>query len=135
MGSSQKKDYIFYQGAKYQVEFYYNESGKMPAKNYLEGTPFKVKVKLAALVKYMAERGKLFDKTKFRVVDSKEKIYEFKPLDHRFFSFFYKDAKIIIISAYMKKSQKVSKKDLDKAKVLKKDYIRRVKGGVYYEKS
>ena len=68
------KDYTFYQGEKYQVEFYFNESGRMPARDYLEGTSLKVKVKLAALVKYIADHGKLFDKTKFRVVDSKEQI-------------------------------------------------------------
>ena len=38
-------------------------------------------------------------------------------------------------NGYMKKSQKVSKRDLERAKTMKKDYIFRVKGGVYYEKS
>ncbi|MCK4858993.1 MAG: type II toxin-antitoxin system RelE/ParE family toxin [Candidatus Omnitrophica bacterium] len=107
----------------------------MPAKEYLEKTSLDVKVKLAALVKYIAEHGNLFDITKFRMVDPKEKIFEFKPMNHRFFNFFYKGGKIIITNAYMKKSQKVSKKDLEKAKTLKKDYISRAKGGIYYEKS
>lgn len=75
----------------------------MPAKEYLENTSLDVKVKLAALVKYIAEHGKFFDITKFRQVDSKEKIYEFKPVGHRFFNFFYEGGKIIITNAYMKK--------------------------------
>ncbi len=130
-----KENYIFYQGERFQVEFYFTEAGKMPAKEYLEKTSLDVKVKLAALVKYIAEHGNLFDITKFRMVDPKEKIFEFKPMNHRFFNFFYKGGKIIITNAYMKKSQKVSKKDLEKAKTLKKDYISRAKGGIYYEKS
>ena len=129
-----KEDYIFYQGEKFQVEFYFTETGKIPAREYLEETSLGVKVKLATLVKYIAEQGRLFDITKFRQVDAKEKIYEFKPVSHRFFSFFYEGGKIIITSAYMKKSQKVGKKDLEKAKTMKKNYIARVKGGVYYEK-
>ncbi|MDD3656468.1 MAG: type II toxin-antitoxin system RelE/ParE family toxin [Atribacterota bacterium] len=94
-----------------------------------------VQVKLAALVKYIADHGRLFDKTKVRKVDSDEKIFEFKPKEHRFFSFFYKEKKIIITNAYMKKSQKVSKNDLEKAKNIKRDYIARVIGGNYYEKN
>ena len=123
----QKEDYIFYQGEKFQVEFYFTESGKMPAKEYLEKESLEVQVKLAALVKYIADHGILFNKTKFRKVDSKENIFEFKPMDHRFFSFFYKGEKIIITNAYMKKSQKVSKRDLEKAKNMKKTYIDRFK--------
>ena len=74
-----KEEYIFYQGEKFQVEFYFTEAGKIPAKEYLEEAALDIKVKLSALVKYIAEHGKIFDITKFRVVDSKEKIYEFKP--------------------------------------------------------
>jgi len=130
-----KEDYIFYLGERFQVEFYFTDIGEMPAKEYLENTPLDVKIKLAALVKYIAEHGKLFDITKFRQVDPKEKIFEFKPLGHRFFNFFYEGGKIIITNGYMKKSQKVSARDLEKARNMKKDYIARVRGGVYYEKS
>ena len=134
MAVPKKEEYIFYQGERFQVEFYFTETGKIPAKEYLEDTSLDVKVKLAALVKYIAEYGKIFDITKFRLVDSKEKIYEFKPLQYRFFNFFYEGGKIIIANGYMKKSQKVSRKDLEKAKTIKKDYICRVKGGNYYGK-
>jgi len=130
-----KSDYIFYQGEQFQVEFYFTESGKIPAKEYLEKTSENVKLKLALLVKRIAENGRIFDITKFRQVSTKEKIYEFKPSGHRFFNFFYKGNKIIITNAYMKKSQKVSRKDLEKAKKMKKDYINRTKGDNYYEKS
>ena len=135
MKSLKKENYIFYQGEKFQVEFYFTETGTIPAKEYLENANLNVKTKLAALVKYIAEHGKLYDITKFRSVDPKEKIYEFKPVGHRFFNFFYEGGKIIITNAYMKKSQKLSRKDLEKAKMIKKDYINRVKGGTYYEKS
>jgi len=30
-----KEDYIFYQGEKFQVEFYFTKTGKIPAKEYL----------------------------------------------------------------------------------------------------
>lgn len=129
-------EYIFYKGSKFQIEFYYNGAGKLPAKEYLEASKssLDLKLKIAALVKYITEYGKIYDTTKFRIVDRKEKIYEFKPLNHRFFNFFYKGKKIIITNAYMKKSQKLDKKELKKAINMKKDYTNRVKGGTYYEK-
>lgn len=130
-----EEDYIFYQGEKFQVEFYFTKTGEIPAKEYLEKESLDVQVKLAALVKYIADQGRLFDITKFRKVDSKDNIFEFKAGDHRFFSFFYKGGKIIITNAYLKKSQKVSKGDLEKAKNMKKAYTARVKGGIYYEKN
>ena len=66
-------------------------------------------------------------------MDSKDNIFEFKPVNYRFFGFFYKGKKIIITNAYMKKSQKVSKRDLEKAKNMKKTYTARLKRGIYYE--
>lgn len=134
MAIPKKEDYIFYQGEKFQVEFYFTETGKIPAIEYLDQTSLDVKVKLAALVKYIAEHGKIFDITKFRLVDSQEKIFEFKPVGHRFFNFFYEGRKIIITNGYMKKSQKVSRKDLERARKIKRDYIYRVTGGSYYGK-
>lgn len=125
-------EYIFYKGQKYQVEFYFNEKGELPAKEYFDAVDRQVKIKLLALVKYIAEEGRLFDEGKFRIVDKNEKIYEFKPMAHRFFNFFYEGKKIVLTNAYRKKSQKVNHKELVRAVTLKKDYESRVKGGRYY---
>ena len=132
MKRPKSEDYIFYQGDKFQVEFYFNEKGELPAKQYFDSAGHQVQVKLLALVKYMAENGKIFDDTKFRIVDKRQKIYEFKPKGERFFNFFYKGKKIIITNAYPKKGQKVNKRELNKAIRLKKDYETRVRGGDYY---
>ncbi len=126
------EEYVFYQGKKFQIEFYYDENGELPAKEYFESSEYHVQIKLLALVKYMAENGKLFDITKFRQVDKNNKIYEFKPKSERFFNFFYDGQKIIITNAYRKKGQKVNKKELERAINIKKDYEFRTKGGVYY---
>lgn len=126
------EDYVFYRGDKFQVEFYYDKDGEMPAKQYFELSSQLVQVKLLALVKYIAENGKLFDEEKFRQVDKKNKIYEFKPLAERFFSFFCDGGRIILTNAYQKKSQKVNPRELNRAVNFKEDYQLRVKGGDYY---
>ena len=127
------EEYIFYRGEKFQVEFYFNEKGELPAKEYFDAVDRQVKIKLLALVRYMAENGRLFDESKFRIVDKQEKIYEFKPMAERFFNFFYEGKKVILTNAYRKKGQKVNDRELARAINLKKDYELRVKGGGYYE--
>ena len=127
------EEYVLYKGKEFQVEFYFNDKGGLPAKEYFDAADRLIRIKLLALVKYMAEEGRLFDAGKFRVVDKQEKIYEFKPMTERFFNFFYEDKKIILTNAYRKKGQKVDRKELDRAVDLKKDYECRVKGGNYYE--
>jgi hypothetical protein len=84
MARLSSEEYVFYQGERFLVEFYFTEKGELPAKRYFESSDYSVKVKLLALVKYMAENGTLFDERKFRIVDKKEKIYEFKPVAERF---------------------------------------------------
>lgn len=105
----------------------------MPAKEYFDSSDRQVQVKLLALVKYIAEEGRLFDEKKFQSVDKKGKIYEFKPIAERFFSFFYEGKKIILTNGYRKKGQKVDPRELARAVHSKKDYELRVKGGAYYE--
>ena len=134
MNRPRHEDYVFYQGSKFQVEFYFSDRGELPAKEYFDSADKQIQVKLLALVKYLAEEGRLFDETKFRLVDKKEKMYEFKPMAERFFNFFYEGKKIIITNAYRKKGQKVDSRELARAINFKKDYELRVNGGDYYEK-
>ena len=133
MNRPRQEDYIFYAGEKFQIEFYFTEKEELPAKEYFDSSEHQVKVKLLALVTYIADNGRLFDETKFRLVDKKEKVYEFKPKEERFFNFFYEGKKIIITNAYRKKGQKVDPRELIRAINLKKDYESRVKRGDYYE--
>ncbi len=53
--------YIFYQGEKYQVEFYFTENCKIPAKELLEKIKHqKELVKLAAFVKLISDEGIIY---------------------------------------------------------------------------
>ena len=123
----------FLSGEKFQVEFYFTQKGEMPAREYFYLTDKQIRTKLSALVKHIADTGMLFDERKFRLVDRREKIYEFKPMEERFFNFFYEGRKIIITNAYRKHGQKVDQRELAKAINIKMDYEFRVKGGIYYE--
>ena len=134
MGFIRSEDCVLYQGTRFQVEFYFTEKGDIPAKEHFDSSERLIQVKLLALVKYLAEEGRLFDETKFRLVNKEEKIYEFKPMSERFFNFFWEGKKIIITNAYHKKGQKVDLKELARSIKLKKNYELRVKEETYYGK-
>ena len=127
------EDFVLYQGQRFLVEFYFDEKGELPVKEYFDAADRQVQIKLLALVKYMAEEGRIFDENKFRIVDKEERIYEFKLMAERFFNFFYEGRKIILTNAYRKKGQKLDHRELAKAIALKRDYECRVKDGRYYE--
>lgn len=133
MSMPNPEDYVLYQGEKFQIEFYYTDRGELPAKEYFDSLDVRVKVKLLALVKYIAENGRIFDDRKFRIIDKNTRIYEFKPMVERFFNFFSDGRRIIITNAYRKKGQKVDGRELARAVDLKNDYELRVKRGQYYE--
>ena len=128
-----QEENVFYRGEKFQIEFYFTQRGIMPAKEYYDASDKYIRVKLYSLVRYLATNGRLFDERKFRLVDKKEKIYEFKPNDERFFNIFWEGKRIILTNAYPKKGQKVDQRELERAINSKRDYEFRVKGGVYYE--
>ncbi|MCL5674666.1 MAG: hypothetical protein M1501_02825 [Candidatus Omnitrophica bacterium] len=71
----------------------------------------------------MADFGRIYDETKFRLEDKQNKIYCFKPKNKRFFCFFFAGKKIIITSVYTKKKQKLDQGELKKAIKIRKEYF------------
>ena len=70
---------------------------------------------LLYLVKRLADYGRIYDLSKFRIENKKYKIYAFKAKSERFFCFFLENKLIIITSAYRKRGQRVNRKELRKA--------------------
>jgi len=111
--------------------------GKMKAKEYYESMSNDEKERLEQLVAYMADSpiGTRLPKTLYNLEDKENGIYAFKPQDHRFFNFMVEGRKIIVVNAYRKHSQQMSRQDKNLLKTVivdRQDYLRRVKEGTYY---
>ena len=124
-------EYIAYEGEKFTIEWYFTENKNCPALDYFEGLSNDRKRSVFQLFQLMGDLGEIRNKTKFR--NEGDKIYAFKPQPDRFLCFFMKGKKIIVTNAFEKKSQKLPKKEKDKALKLKKDYQSRLNEGIYYE--
>lgn len=132
-------DYVLHPGTTFRVEWYYTETGEMPAKaDYLELSEGE-QMRLLFIVRHMADRpigSNRLPETMYRIEDKENKIYAFKPHAHRFFNFTTEGRAIIITNAYRKHSNKMTKADLKILAVAAKcrqDYLKRVREGTYYE--
>lgn len=109
-----------------------------PAREYYLGLQSQDREKLVRLVRHLANGpiGTILTKSMYRIEDRENKIYALKPGDERFFNFMTEGRKIVITNAYHKHSQQMTVLDLeklDKAARYRRDYLRRVSAGSYYE--
>src|SRR5476651_1683400 len=125
-----EKEYIIVRGEKYVIEWYFNENGKSPAKEYFNDLSLISQKKAAELFTLMAYKGSIFNKEKFN--NEGDKIYAFKPKPDRFLCFFFVGSKIIVTNAFEKKQDKLPPREKDKALKYKESYVNRVREGSYY---
>ena len=109
------EDFLIYSGAHYSVHFHAEAKNSSAVNDYFEGCDNVAQASLLYLVKRMADEGRIYDTTKFRIEDKGNKIYCFKPRSERFFCFFFTGKKIIITSAHTKKKQKLDRGELNKS--------------------
>src|SRR5258708_6372970 len=134
-----KPKYVYYVGSTFTVEWYMDARGWMKAKEYYEGLSGNGQERLDEVVKYISDNpiGTRLPKNLYNEEDPENKIYAFKPQAHRFFNFMTIGRKIIIVDAYRKHAQEMTKKDLNLLKtviVAKNDYQNSVKAGTYYDR-
>jgi hypothetical protein len=125
------KKFIAYEGAKYLIEWYFNDNEKSEALGYFESLSSDRQKKFSYLLSVMGDAGKIFNEEKFR--HEGDQIYVFIPSPDRFFCFFFDGAKIIITNAYEKKSTKMPQKEKEKALKARAIYVKRTKEGSYYD--
>ncbi len=138
MSTFYENGYVFYRGKVFSVEWYFTAEGESKARGYYQGLSQEEKDRLSYIVKYIADNpiGTRLPKTLYNLESSDNKIYAFKPKDHRFFNFMVAGKRIIILGAYRKHSQQMTKKDLNllqSAVDAKHDYLKRTGEGTYYE--
>jgi len=126
-----KKKFIAYKGNKFTIEWYFSQNGKSVALKYFEEIPHKRKKKIFNLFRLFGNVGKILNKEKFR--NEGDQIYTFKTSPDRFLCFFFEGSKIVVTNAYTKKTKKIPPKEKLKALKAKEDYIKRCRGGNYYD--
>ena len=126
------KQFIAYQGSHFAIEWYFNARGKSEAHEYFQSLSLEEKKKVLHLFELMGDFGQIRNEKKFR--HEGDQIYAFKPMPHRFLSFFFTGSKIIVTNAFIKKTPKLPPKEKTTALRCCHDYETRVKKGEYYDR-
>lgn len=120
----------------YQIKFYRDKDGKEPLKEYLEeleahkdkDSRINLK-KIYDYIEALSEYGTVLGEPFINHLEGD--IWELRPLRNRILFFGYDGNQFVLLSHFIKKTQKTPKRELEKAKRLMRDYIER--GNKNYE--
>ena len=117
---------------KYTVEFYENDNGKSEVWDYLEELRAKapsdknarIQFKQIALcIQLLQDNRNLLPDNISKHID--DGIWELRPGSNRIFYFFFKNNTYVLLHIFKKKTNKTPRRELDKAKRKRKDYLSR----------
>ena len=112
-------------GPFFTIEWGLDASGNCQARDYYYALMEAERAKALALFVLMANVGRIYDTTKFH--RETRKLYVFKPQPNRFFCFFIKGKKIIVVSAYRKQGQKTPAREIERAEKLMGEVLQEVR--------
>ena len=116
----------------YEIEFYETEDGKCPIWDFLEALRLKaptnkdarIQHKQASLyIELLQQNGTHMNAEVTKHLD--DGIWELRPGNNRIFYFFYQNDTYVLLHQFRKKSQKTPKREIEKAKTERNDYLRR----------
>ena len=116
----------------YEIEFYETEDGKCPIWDFLEVLRLKaptnkdarIQHKQASLyIELLQQNGTHMNAEITKHLD--DGIWELRPGNNRVFYFFYQNDTYVLLHQFRKKSQKTPKREIEKAKTERNDYLRR----------
>lgn len=116
----------------YEIEFYETEDGKCPIWDFLEALRLKaptnkdarIQHKQASLyIELLQQNGTHMNAEITKHLD--DGIWELRPGNNRIFYFFYQNDTYVLLHQFRKKSQKTPKREIEKAKTERNDYLRR----------
>lgn len=114
----------------YQIEFYETAKGKSEVVDYLEelrkskSKNSRIKAnKIRIYMRALKEHGLALSEPEIKKID--KNIWELRPLKDRFLFAHWDGDKFIILTHFVKSTQKTPKAEIDKANRYLKDYIKR----------
>ena len=118
----------------FDLEFYEDRRGNVEIADYLDELREKAKTskdarinrqKILAYMAALQESGTRLGEPFVKLIE--EDIWELRPLNNRIFFFYWKDNTFVLLHYFVKKSQKTPKKEIEKAKQNRDDWLKRNK--------
>ncbi|MEJ5328603.1 MAG: type II toxin-antitoxin system RelE/ParE family toxin [Desulfobaccales bacterium] len=115
---------ILYRGSFYTVELALTLNGSCPAREFLNGLTAEKRAKILALIRRLADQGRINDREKFKKIEGTE-FFEFKDFQTRMPCFFQPGGRLIITHGFIKKKDKIPASELEKARSIRAEYNQR----------
>lgn len=118
----------------YSIRFYKNKEGKEPLKEYLAGLGAKKDKnsvlnfnKIRDYIQILSTYGTRAGEPYIKHIDGE--IWELRPLRNRILFFGYDGEQFVLLSHFIKKTQKTPQREIEKAKRLMNDYVEERENG------
>lgn len=117
---------------KYTIEFYETANGESDVWNFLENLRNKAATNKDARIQYkqlslyiqlLQDNGTLLPDNIAKHLE--ENIWELRPGNNRVFYFYYDNGVFVLLHHFRKKSQKTPRREIEKAKAERDDYLSR----------
>ncbi len=112
---------------KFLVEFYEKENGEIPVEEFLLSLNVKMRAKLVGMIEILQEKGNSLREPYSKYL--RDGIFELRGKVgsdiSRVLYFFYYDGKIILTNGFVKKTQKTSQSEIERAKTYRDNYLER----------
>ncbi len=113
--------------AKFEVEFYEDDNGDKPAKDFIFSQDYKMQTKLFGLIEILEEYGNQLREPYSKPLG--DGIFELRGKIGtditRVLYFFYYEGKIILTNGFVKKTQTTPKSEIKLAKKYRKNFLER----------
>lgn len=110
------------------VEFYETANGERPAKEFMESLDHKMRVKMMMTIAVMQEKGNCLREPYSKHLE--DGIFEARAKAgsdiSRVLYFFCHGNRIILTNGFIKKTQRTPRREINKAKAYRKEYLERV---------
>jgi len=116
----------------FEIEFYEDARGVVEIADYLDELKEKAvtskdaRIKRQKILAYMAalqEKGTLLGEPFIKHIEND--LWELRPLNNRVFFFYWRDNTYVMLHHFVKKTKKIPKKEIDKAKSNRDDWLER----------
>ncbi len=110
------------------VTFYRTADGKCPIKDFLDSLPGKVAQKVTWVLRLLEDLD-IVPSSYFKKLSGTEEIWEcrikFGSNAYRIFCFFIDNFVVVLTHGFVKKSQKIPKREIERAEAYRMDFFRR----------
>ncbi len=97
------------------VFYFVDERGRAPVQDYLKALPDGERAKAYAFLKHLSETGYQMRRPFADSLGGKTGLYELRPGRHRVLYFFFMREKIILLHAFMKKTDAIPCREIETA--------------------